>query len=79
MLQSDARYIEKYKINPQYLLRTDLRWQVHFHRDVRWPVAHSEDIHCQLDIAGNVLALHILQKYKDMSLSTHKEVLILVN
>lgn len=37
---------------------------MHFHWDVGWPVTHREDVHRQLDVARNVLALHILQKHK---------------
>lgn len=44
----------------QYLLSTHLRRQVHFHRDIGWPVTHSEDVHSQLNVARNVLTLHIL-------------------
>lgn len=41
---------------------TNLGRQVHFHWDVGWPIAHSEDVYGQFDVARNILALHVLQK-----------------
>lgn len=46
-----------------HLQGTNLRRQVYFHRDVGRPVAHRQDVHRQLDVSRNVLALHILQKH----------------
>lgn len=40
---------------------TNLRWQVHLHRDIGWPITHRKDVHSQLDVARDVLALHVLQ------------------
>lgn len=61
------------KKNPEHVTKnvnicsvTNLRRQVHFHRDVGWPIAHSEDVYGQFNVARNILALHVLQK-------THKK------
>lgn len=34
---------------------------MYFHGDVCWPVSHREDVHRQLNVAGDVLALHVLE------------------
>lgn len=46
----------------EYLLSTNLGRQVYLHGNISWPVTHSEDVDGQLDVAGNVLALHVLEK-----------------
>lgn len=40
---------------------TNLWRQMNFHGDVRWPVTHSENVHSQLNVPWDILALHVLR------------------
>lgn len=42
-------------------IRTDLWRQMYFHGGVCWPITHSEDVHRQLNVPRNILALHVLR------------------